>query len=229
MLNKKLQALLEELIYEEVEEEIYTEEELEMVFEEMGLDTYKYTTDYLAEQMGFEILNEYSTSKKRADAANRALYKDIEDRKIGVGMKDKEYTKKVATYQKHDAGKAAGEAIAKARKTDDSKSKKELYNNAKKLIKIGKDSKKTVKKPKSNTDGKYLTRTTPGAALAGGAGAATAINPAVGLGLAGATGLGAAGAVIARGGAKHISKHSDRPDAGYNKKIRKIKDNTDKK
>jgi hypothetical protein len=221
MLNKKLQALLEELIYEEVEEEIYTEEELEMVFEEMGLDTYKYTTDYLAEQMGFEILNEYSTSKKRADAANRALYKDIEDRKIGVGMKDKEYTKKVATYQKHDAGKAAGEAIAKARKTDDSKSKKELYGNAKKLIKIGKDSKKTVKKPNLNTYGKYFGRAIPGPVLATGLYAGAAINPIAAAGIGGAAGVANA--------AKHLTKHRNHPDAGYNKKIRKIKDNTDKK
>jgi hypothetical protein len=220
MLNKKLQALLEELIYEEVEEEIYTEEELEMVFEEMGLDTYKYTTDYLAEQMGFEILNEYSTSKKRADAANRALYKDIEDRKIGVGMKNKEYTKKVATYQKHDAGKAAGEAIAKARKTDDPKSEKQLYNNAKKLIKIGKDSKKTVKKPNLNTHGKYFGRAASRAALATGLYAGSAI-PFAAAGIGGAAGIANA--------TKHLTKHSDRPDAGYNKKIRKIKDNTDKK
>jgi hypothetical protein len=106
MLNKKLQALLEELqttkgdaaakpeatkeetpdvykvqlankeVYskdehkevEEIEEvivegKVYSEKQLRRLFENLGLDTHKYSFNYLAEQLGFELLEDEFTDK----------------------------------------------------------------------------------------------------------------------------------------------------------------------
>jgi hypothetical protein len=61
---------------EEVEAPIiesYTQEDLEQLFETLELDTKKYTFEYLAEQLGFEVLNELKVSD---------FYKGL----VGAGM-----------------------------------------------------------------------------------------------------------------------------------------------
>jgi hypothetical protein len=47
-----------------VESEFYSKEDLERLFEEIHLDTEKYTFDYLAEQLGFELLDEEELTSK---------------------------------------------------------------------------------------------------------------------------------------------------------------------
>jgi hypothetical protein len=205
---------------EEVEEvivESYSREDLEELFESLELDTDKYTFEYLAEELGF--IQESSSSKK-ADKAREDVEKDIEKSKLGTekGLKsENKIAKNVATYQKNDAGKTAGTLISKARETENRKEKNKLYDDAKKLIKIGKDSKKTIKHPFLNTTGKYILKAGAGTA-AGLAGAGLAGVPS-GLGFAGyGAGVGAGFG----GGAKDLVKHTNRKDVGYNKKISNI-------
>jgi hypothetical protein len=57
MPSKKVQRLIESFTTS-IKEEYYTLEELQEAFEQAGYDTRKYRVEYLAEELGFEKLNE---------------------------------------------------------------------------------------------------------------------------------------------------------------------------
>jgi hypothetical protein len=66
-----------------VEDEIYSEDDLVQIFEALELDTEKFTFDYLAEQLGFELLDEFSEEEIISEnqismLENLEIYNNIE-------------------------------------------------------------------------------------------------------------------------------------------------------
>lgn len=142
-------------------------------------------------------LEESSGSKKAETAFNNFNKLNVDDEKEILGTKTTSLAERYkngvgvivdkAIVDKYNAGTTARATIAKARETDNPKEKSELYKASRRMINIGKDSKKTTKHPIANTIGKSLLKTT-GLVIAG-TGAITA-------GVAGAANAGADGPVL---------------------------------
>jgi hypothetical protein len=65
--------IYKQLLVENTDEEIFTEEEMLQLFEELDLDTHTYTTEFLAEELGFQPLEESYESAEDI-AAKRTGY-----------------------------------------------------------------------------------------------------------------------------------------------------------
>ena len=61
-----------------IEDKDYTETELKALFEELELDTNKYTFSYLAEELGFELLEDEVTSKGEVAKTDNEATKETE-------------------------------------------------------------------------------------------------------------------------------------------------------
>lgn len=113
---------------------------------------------------------EESSGSKKAEASFRKLEVDNENKEenqlLGLkGMSPAERYKSGATIDAHNAGTTARASIAKARETDNPREKSKLYKAAKGMIKIGKDSKKTMRHPLANTERKSLLKKIPATAI----------------------------------------------------------------
>ena len=65
-----------------IEDKLYSEEELKALFEELDLDTDKYTFSYLAEELGFDLLEDEVTSKGEVAMTDNEATKEVEGEKV---------------------------------------------------------------------------------------------------------------------------------------------------